>query len=897
LPLPTGLRLGAYEVQRPIGAGGMGEVYLARDVKLNRDVALKVLPQEFTLDPDRLARFTREAQLLASLNHPNIAAIYGLEESGASAGPGQPALQALVLELVEGPTLADRIAHGAVPLAEALSIARQVAEAIEAAHAQDIIHRDLKPANIKLRPDGCVKVLDFGLAKLAEPPEISRGSGASGSASGPSVSYSLTVMSPARTGVGIILGTAAYMSPEQAKGRVADKRSDIWAFGCLLFEMLTGTRPFAADDVPGAIAAILERQPSWEQLPGTTPPLIRRLLRRCIEKDPKRRLHDIADARLEIDDALASPPSEASNTGARFVAQMSSAIVVTALVTAALVWALKPSTPNATSGLARFLIAPSEPMSETDGVLVFSRDGRRLAYAAGASGRQQLFVREVAQFDSKAVPGTEGVVSATFSPDGQSLAFVADRRLKTVSLSGGTPLTLRERIDGAGVTWTADHAILFNPGTATGIWRISVDGGDAAPLTVPGSKDNEQRFAELLPNGKGLLFSARGGITDDQIYVESLPQHERRLVVKGIAPHYLTTGHLVYVQAGTLFAVRFDPNLLEAKGAPVKLLEGIAHARSGAPLISYSDVGSMVYMPSGAEAGSNALVWVDHAGVEQPTGASGRPYAQPRLAPDGRRVVTALRGNAEDLWLYDLARGTSSRLTAESNTSFPVWTPDGQRLTLSSGKEGSYAIYWRPVDGSAPDERLLSDNRPNYPFSWSPDGKVLALVSVSPTTLQDIRVLSLDRKGTSRPFLETQFREGAPVFSPDGRWLAYVSDESGRFEIYVRPFPGPGEKWTISLEGGSEVVWPRSGRQLFYRAGDTMMVVDVETTPTFSAGKPRKLFDKAYERSIALWPNYDASPDGQRLLMVRREEPSPQATRINVVLNWYDELRQKLPVQ
>ena len=386
-------------------------------------------------------------------------------------------------------------------------------------------------------------------------------------------------------------------------------------------------------------------------------------------------------------------------------------------------------------------------------------------------------------------------------------------------------------------------------------------------------------------------------MSDDEVYVESLPAHQRRALVKGAAPHYLTTGHLVYVDGGTLFAVRFDAARLEATGTPIRLLEGIRQARSGAPLISYSDAGSMVYIPTSAEALASALVWVDLSGAEQPTGAAGRPYAQPRIAPDGRHVVTSLRGNTEDLWLYDLERGTSSRLTADSNSSFPAWTPDGRRLTLASAKQGAYEIYSRPVDGSTPDERLLASAWPNYPFSWSPDGRFLAFVSVSPTTLQDIRVLDADHKGTSQPFLETQFREGAPVFSPDGRWIAYVSDESGRFEIYVRPFPGPGEKWAISLEGGSEPVWPRQGRQLFYRAGDAMMAVDIETTPAFSAGKPRKLFDTSHERSIALWANYDVSPDGRRLLMVRRENPSTPATHINVVLNWLEELRQKLPAQ
>ena len=896
MPLTPGTRVGAYDVTARIGEGGMGEVYRATDSRLKRQVALKILPPSFAADPERLARLQREAEILASLNHPNIAAIYGLEEF-RSGGSSDPPITALVMELVEGDDLSQRIARGALPLEEALPIALQIADALEAAHEQGVIHRDLKPANIKVRTDGTVKVLDFGLAKAGD-----RGSGIRDRGAAEAAANSPTIQAPAMTEAGTILGTTAYMSPEQAKGRALDRRADIWAFGVVLFEMLAGSRPFNADSVSGTLAAILERPPEWDRLPATTPPAVRRLLRRCLEKDPKRRLRDAADARLDIDDAMAGPSTDAPAVATRggWRVRDIAAILVAAFTSAALVWFLKPSgAPAANSAAsARFLVALSEPMSETEGVLVISRAGRRVAYAAGPADRQQLFVREIDQFTSRAVPDTAGVVSAAFSPDGQSIAFVAERKLRTVQLSGGTPLTLRDRVDGAGLTWTADQFILYNPGTATGIWRIPAAGGEAVAVTLPGFQDNEQRFPEVLPGGKGLLFSARGGVTEDQVYVESLETHERRMLVKGSAPHYLSTGHLVFVQAGTLFAVRFDAERLEAAGAPVAVIEGVRQTRSGQPLISYSDVGSIVYVSANTEPDSNALVWVDAEGVEQPTGASGRPYAQPRLAPDGRRAVTSMRGNVEDLWQLDLTRGTSSRLTAESNASFPVWTPDGQRLTLAAAKDGSYGIYWRPVDGSAPDELLLSGaSWPNCPFSWSPDGRALAYVSVNPTTLQDIRVLNPDERDTSQPFLETQFREGGPVFSPDGKWIAYVSDESGRFEVYVRPFPGPGEKWPISVDGDNEPVWPRGGRQLFYRAGDAMMAVDIETTPTFSASKPRKLFEKAYERSIALWANFDASSDGQRLLMIKRENPSPAASHINVVLNWLDELQARVPTK
>jgi serine/threonine-protein kinase len=467
--------------------------------------------------------------------------------------------------------------------------------------------------------------------------------------------------------------------------------------------------------------------------------------------------------------------------------------------------------------------------------------------------------------------------------------------LRTIAVSGGAALTLRDRVDGAGLAWTEDKAILYNPGTATGIWRIPTTGGEPRAVTRTGPKDNDQRFPELLPDGNGILFSARGGVAVDKIYVESFQTHERRQLVTGAAAHYLPSGYLVFVDGGTLYAVRFDASTREVKSAPVTLLEGVSLARTGQPLISFSDAGSFVYVPTTASALASSLVWVDRAGREQPAGASGMAWAQPRLSPDGRRVVTALR-SPEDLWLIDLERGTSSRLTTQGSASFPAWFPDGRHLAFSSAQEGSYAIYRRPVDGSTPDQQLLSAGFPNYVFSAAPDG-TLVFVAVDPKTLQDIRVLRPDQRDASQPFLTTPFREGGPAFSPDGRWIAYISDESGRFEVYVRPYPGPGEKWAVSNGGANEPVWSRDGRALFYRAGDAIMAVDVQVKPTFSIGKARKLFEGPYERSNALWANYDSSPDGQRLLMVRRERPPAPASHINVVLNWLEDLSEKLPAK
>ena len=870
MTLAPGTRVGAYEIVALIGSGGMGEVYLAKDTKLGRDIALKILPASFTNDPERVARFRREAQVLASLNHPHIGQIYGLEEANGS--------QFLVLELVDGESLDKRIARGPVPVDEALGIAKQIAEALEAAHEKGIIHRDLKPANIALAKDGSVKVLDFGLAKAVEAT-----SGSFDAMNSP------TITSPAMmTAVGVVLGTAAYMAPEQAKGRPADKLCDVWAFGCVLYEMLAGTRPFAADDVTSTMAAILEREPTWAALPHGTAAAVRLLLERCLQKNPRRRLHDLADARIELEDALTNTSSAReggrSATSRVRILAIAAAMAVGGAAIAAAIGALRTAAPAPT--IARLQIAVAEPIEPGSGVLAVSPDGRRIVYSTGAPGHDQLFVRDVDQFESKPIAGSERTVTATFSPDSQWVAFVADRKLKKVALAGGAPRTVYETVDEPGLSWTSDQSILFNPGTATGIWRVSADGGEAQVLTTSGAHDNMHRFPEVLPNGKGVLYAAQGGVSDDQVFVQSLSTHQSRLLAKGTAPHYLSTGHVVYVDAGTLYAVRFDQNRMETVGSPRALVEGIRQTSSGVSLVGFSQTGTMVYVSAGLGPRTNELVWADRDGTEQPTGASGKPYAQPRLSPDGRYVVTSLRGDAEDLWLYDLMRGASSRLTSRGSSSFPVWSPDGRQLALSVGRND---IYVRPLDASTADRRLVTGDIPAYPFSWSPNGRTLAYVAVNATTLQDIWVAPLDGQ-KPRPYLASPFREGAPVFSPDGRWLAYVSDESGRNEIYVAPFPGPGEKSAVSIGGGTEPVWARSGPDLFYRSGDAVVAVEITMSP-FSVGKPRVLFRKPYERSIALWPNYDVTPDGRRLLMVKGNDASPAASFVSVVLNWQETLK------
>jgi serine/threonine protein kinase len=922
MAVQPGSRVGGYEITALLGRGGMGEVYRARDTKLGREVAIKILPAVWVTDPDRRARLDREARVLASLNHPHIGAIYGTEESSD--------FSALVLELVEGETLAERLSRlepprssaprsgpgsapgqkAGLPLQEALEIARQIADALDTAHERGVIHRDLKPANIKINPSGVVKVLDFGLATY-QPGATAFGDAAPESAS--DAAQALTMAG--NTLPGTILGTARYMSPEQARGRSVDKRTDIWAFGCVLYEMLSGRPPFGGETTSDAIAGILERAPEWMTLPSSLPAGVRGLLERCLAKDPKQRLRDIGEARFEIEKALALPSAPpvtthvpaAGRTTARWVA----VVAGTAVLSGTAVRMLTPRSSPAQSALwsvSRLAVSPPAgvPLGVDTARVAVSPDGRSVAYVAGRGRRQQIYLRDLDQFDSIPIPGTEGASNPFFSPDSQWLGFSAPGGLKKVLRSGGTPLTITEAA--AIVTWAseprweADDTILFTPTLGAGIWRVSAAGGTPSAVTTLADAELSHRWPQILPGGKTLLFSAFTGSDDAQIYAQSLETGQRRPLVKGSGASYLPTGHLVYVQAGTLMAVPFDSARLEATGPAVAVLSGVmemTRLRNGtlanqAPQVGFSAAGTMAYVPAGKPR-QTALTWVGRAGGEMPTGASGGTYYQPRISPDGGRVAVTVRGeDRDDVWLYDLTRETWSRFTSQGSNAFPVWAQDGRRLIYVSDKAGLDNMYWKPLDGRGPEERLVASERPNYPFSWSRDGALL-FVSVSLRAAQDLWVLRTGGERKAAAFLETPFVEGAPALSPDGRCVAYVSGESGRNEIQVRQFPDSGEKLTISTEGGNEPVWSRNGRELFYRSGDAMMAVEVATNPVLSASKPRRLFERPYELSSALWPDYDVSPDGQRFLMVKMVDESEVPAQINVVLNWFDELKRLVP--
>ena len=884
LSLSPGTRLGPYEVSAQIGAGGMGEVYRAIDTHLSRHVAIKVLPQDVAADAERLARFDREARTLAALNHPNIAAIYGVEKSDRATGSGQAGTIALVMELVDGPTLADRIGEGAIPVAETLRIARQIADGLEAAHEQGIVHRDLKPANIKLRRDGTVKVLDFGLAKTTSP--------ASSSAFNTLRSGSPTLTTPAMTQAGLILGTAAYMSPEQAKGHPVDQRADVWAFACVLYEMLTGRRAFPGNGVTETLAAILEREVDWSRLPAATPASVRTLLRRGLAKDPRRRLYHIADARLELDEANATATPERIAGKPRRLPWMWIAAAGVVLA-AALVgsWRFGSSAPSSsvTTASARLSFVPEPPLTPTtEAPIAMSPDNRHIVFVSGPQAL--LHVRDIDRYESRVLPGTEGAETPVFSPDGQWIAFFANRKIKKVALAGGTPLTVSDFAEGLGLGWEGNDSILFNPGRVAGIWRVPAAGGAPEAVTTVQAGENSHRDPEGLPGGKAILYATNTGPGAMLVYAQSLETGERRLIDRGANPHYLRSGHIAYVQDGSLMVAPFDTARLEKTGTATVVLTGVRQTAVGTAQIAFSQTGAMVYVPSVSGGRRDTVVWVDSSGTEVPTTLSGEAFLMPRLAPDLQRIAIAIgagsaaQGSEGDLWTFELASGRRSRLTFDGLSTFPLWDPSGRRLVLSSGQSGKYQILIKSFGNSTTDTPVLSERGTNYPLSWSPDGRYIATVTVESDTANDIWTFTPDGSPAWQPFVKTRYREGAPTFSQDSRLIAYASDQSGRSEIYVKPFPA-GEAVTVSTDGGTEPLFARGAPTLFYRMGDDMLAVDIGTGPPITIGTPRRIFSRPYNQSNGFWPNFDVTADGRRLVMIRgtaEEIPS----HVNVLLNW-----------
>jgi serine/threonine protein kinase len=879
-------RLGPYEIRDQIGAGGMGEVYRATDTNLNRQVAIKVLPAEFAQDTERLVRFKREAKTLASLNHPNIAQIYGFEKSSG--------IHALVMELVEGPTLGDRIAEGPIPVDEALPLARQIAEALEAAHDQGIIHRDLKPANVKLRPDGTVKVLDFGLAKAMEP------------AAGSSDMSQSPTLSMAATQSGIILGTAAYMSPEQARGKSVDKRADIWSFGVVLFEMLTGEHAFADEDVSMTLSKVLQQEPDFDRLSADVPARVQQALRVCLQKDPRQRGGDIAAIRLALEGVFDSPTQAAQVVQATSQSKLPwvAAVVLGIIVAGTAAWNLKP---DPTPSVNRFyhVLPEGQQFASTRPLVAVSPDGSRLVYVAN----QQLYLRAMDTLEASPIPGTNETPTAPFfSPDGQWIGYwsLTDGQLKKIALSGGAPVTLTDAKSPFGrPTWQDDGTIVWSQ--SEGIMQVSANGGEPQIL-IPvelGNLGNPQ----MAPDGKSVLFDV-GTLVRGVVTVESLESGERKDLFPGNSPSYVSTGHIVYGLDGVLFAVPFDLATLEVTGGPVSLVEGI---QDGPMQYALSDSGSLVYVPGG-NAGADAprtLGFVDRNGVVEPLDVRPAPYVQPSLSPDGTRIAvqTLSSDGTGTIWVHDLSGQTQIRLlTQEGNNVRPIWAPDGERVTYASNRDGPRSIYWQTADGRGLPERLTTadEGTVDAPQSWSRDGTTLSFVRVSggntglAATGGLPRLWTLSPDSDAEPELIHDAPTGQSALSPDGQWIAYVSTTAGSGEIFVEPYPPTGLVHQITQAGGLDPKWSSDGDELFFvRPDGELVVVDIATNGPFGFGAERPLPVGRFSR-VPTYGNYDVTPDSQRFLVVLPLDEAgtgePARPQINVVTNWFEELKERVPV-
>jgi serine/threonine protein kinase/Tol biopolymer transport system component len=894
MPILPGKRLGPYEILSAIGAGGMGEVYRARDTRLDRIVAIKVLPTHLADRSELRERFEREARTIASLNHHHICTLHDIGQ--------QDGIDYLVMEYLEGETLAQRLQKGALPLEQVLQYAIEISDALDKAHRKGVTHRDLKPGNIMLTKSGA-KLLDFGLAKLKQ--EVAPAN--------VQLSELPTATDPL-TAKGAILGTLQYMAPEQLEGKEVDARTDIFAFGAIVYEMATRKRAFEGKTQASVIGAILKDDPPpISSLQPMTPPALDRVVKKCLAKEPEKRWQAASDVCDELK-WIAEGGSQATLASAAATKSIRArwrgaplwgvAFLLLAAVTSIVIWNRKSSSSINSLPVSRIAITlpPSQPLAglELGSALALSPDGTRLVYAARQGGAQQLYLRPLGGLEAQPVRGTEGGIEPFFSPDGQWLGFFADGKLKKIAVTGGEAISLGGAVDPRGGSWGGQGMIIFAPTRASTIQKISDAGGAPQPLTGLGKNEGSHRWPEVLPGGGAVLFAGlyRGGNWDNaQISVQPVGSGERRDLVRGgTNPRYAHSGHLVYAQGGTLMAVLFDVQRLAISGAVVPVQEGVLQSTfTGAAQYSFSATGSLVYVPGNVQATQRRLVWVSRSGAEQPVAAPTRAYRGPRLSPDGQKVAVAVEGQETQVWLYNLSRETLTRLTFQGGTNYnPLWTRDGKRIAFTSvSLDGG--LFWQLADGSGGLERL--NEFASSPNSWSTDGQQLAYERGGTSTGREIWVIRLgDRKRDS--FLRTPFNEGAAQFSPDGRWLAYVSDESGRFEVYMQPYPGPGGKWQISTEGGTEPAWNSNGRELFYRSGDKMMAVEITTRPSLSAGKPKVLFAGQYQPSPNPVPNanYDVSPDGQRFLMVKpsgQDQVAP--TQINVVLNWFEELKQKVP--
>jgi eukaryotic-like serine/threonine-protein kinase len=892
-----GTKHGTYEILAPLGAGGMGEVYRARDTRLRRDVAIKVLPASLAADPERLARLEREARLLAALNHPNVAAIYGLEETAGS--------PYLVMEYVEGESLAQKLAAGPLPVDDALSACVQIAAGLEAAHAAGVVHRDLKPANVMVRPDGSVKVLDLGLARSVE------------STGGADPSLSPTVTS-APTGAGVILGTAAYMSPEQARGKPVDKRTDVFSFGCVLYECLTGARAFPGDNVSDSLAAILRAEPDWSALPAETPVSVSGLLRRCLQKDSRKRFQDIGDARIELEEAISAPYGSSEQTvatpsrarGARLLWALGGALVgIVAVYSAGRLFG-RPS-PGVALPVRAVLPLPAKARLDfaQRPAIAVSPDGRTVIFRAVEDHVARLYRRRLDRSEADPIGGTEGGFNPFFSPDGEWLGFFTATDLNKVPLAGGSPIRLTQVPPvTAGADWGADGNIVFTI-TANGpLSRIPEAGGKVQLVSTLDSSRGEHShlWPQILPEGRGILVTMVVGqdfqdYANSQIVVLDPKSGSRTVVLEGSSFARYAAGQIVFVRGGSMFRVPFDLTRLSVTGPPVPLSERITiDSGNGSASFAVTTDGTLVYAggPPVPDPKS-AVLRLDRQGVETRLPLPDALYSQPRLSPDGRTLaLVKCDGESCKLFLFDLERNVLTPLTSEPGRFFnPVWSPDGRQLAYSGFAVGAPTLWVKNADGSAPARRLTNAptekrDAAEFPNSWSPDGRTIAYATVYGLTsgrpARDVWLVSADEKGQSHPWLETPYTESAAAFSPDGRWMAYVSDESGRKEVYVRPLSSAGGRIKVSSEGGVEPVWTRGGHELFYRNGNQFLSVDIQSEPGLAAGAPRVLFSGDFTpggREDAPF-EYAVSNDGKVIYATQRVAAPELERRLAIVTNW-----------
>jgi serine/threonine-protein kinase len=888
MPISVGAHFGAYEVKSSLGSGGMGEVYRARDTNLKRDVALKALPPALANDADRLARFQREAEVLASLNHPNIAQIYGLERSEGTT--------ALAMELIEGPTLEGRISEGRIPVAEALRIASQIADALEAAHERGIVHRDLKPANIKLRPDGIVKVLDFGIAKALD----------SRATTGPGPAALTT---PAMTEAGFVLGTAAYMSPEQARGKSVDRRTDIWAFGCVLYEMLTGQPAFLGEDVTTTLARVLQSSADLSALPSDASASVRRTLELCFEKDARKRIADMHDVRLALAGAFAlgGPAAPLWRRALPFAATLLVGLLLASVYFLSSRPPAAPANVAASAPVSRFVITPpaTAPLANQGGLdLTISPDGKRIAYLVlkPESGSVELYVRELDALEARPIPGTETPntvpLNPFFSPDGKSIGYSApDRGLVSAAIDGRPPIKIADRPTPGftGGWWAGDNTVIYS--TARRLQRISAAGGGTpAPLMPERQTGGSIAAPVLLPGGHAVLFHAYGDTAGDRVAVLDLDTGEEKTVVAGGSnPVYVDTGHLVFVRGDTLMAVPFKASELAVTGEPVALVQGIRRSSGGAADYALSANGTLAYIPGSADAASpSAVVWVDRTGK-----VTGRAVPDlvlnprdPRLSSDGKRLLLVTgQDNDGDIWNYDLSGRPPIPLALPNDNRFPVWSPDGKQVAFLVREMSTVMAV--AADGSERTPRPLRTQLTLAPQVWSAAGELILVTLIPP----DIVATPAAPTGEVRNVVASDSFEFDPALSPNGRWLAYVSNRTGQAEIWVQGYP-EGAPVRVSSNGGYEPLWSADGRELFYRQANTntTMAVAVETESEFSFASPKPLFSGPYVQSPLLGSrSYDVARDGRFLMILPGDENRAAApASIVVVQNFGEELKQRV---